>query len=62
MPELMRLLKEKELHVPVVVGGSVITPGDCVKLKELGVAAVFGPSSTNEEILETIKRIAPKRE
>jgi len=59
MPELLALLKERDLRIPVVVGGSVITPGDSEKLGELGVAAAFGPSATSEQIIETIRRIAP---
>jgi methylmalonyl-CoA mutase C-terminal domain/subunit len=62
MPELLGLLKEKELKIPVVVGGSVITPGDREKLAEMGVAAAFGPSSRNEEIIETIRQITQGRE
>ena len=58
LPELLDLLKEKGLDIPVVVGGSVITPRDGDKLKEMGVAAVFGPSATDEEILDAIKHIA----
>jgi methylmalonyl-CoA mutase C-terminal domain/subunit len=56
MPELLEILHKKELDTPIVVGGSVITPGDKEKLKKMGVAAVFGPSATNEEIIEGIHR------
>ena len=59
-PELIGLLKEKGLEIPVVVGGSVITPGDTEKLLEMGVAAAFGPSVSNQEIIEAIKKIAIK--
>ncbi len=59
MPDLLDLLKEKKMNIPVVVGGSIITPSDSVKLKKMGVAAAFGPSTANEEIIETIQRIAP---
>ena len=62
MPELLELLKENRLEIPVVVGGSVITPGDGEKLREMGVAASFGPSSKNEEIIETIRQIRQRRE
>lgn len=61
VPELMDLLREKTARIPVVVGGSVITPGDGKKLVEMGVAASFGPSSTDEEILDAIRAIAAKR-
>lgn len=58
LPVLLGLLKEKGLEIPVVVGGSVITPDDGAALLSHGVAAVFGPSSTPGEILETLKRIS----
>jgi methylmalonyl-CoA mutase C-terminal domain/subunit len=58
LPELLGLLEEKGAHIPVILGGSVITPGDQKKVKELGVAAAFGPSVTNEEIIEAVRRIA----
>lgn len=61
MPELLELIKDKDLDIPVVVGGSVITPGDVKKLESMGVAAAFGPSVSNEEIIETIKKITPRR-
>jgi methylmalonyl-CoA mutase C-terminal domain/subunit len=61
MPELFGLIEEKGLDIPVMVGGSVITGRDDEKLKEIGVAAVFGPSSKAEEIVEATKRIAPGR-
>jgi methylmalonyl-CoA mutase C-terminal domain/subunit len=62
MPELLELLKENQLNIPIVVGGSVITPADREKLKEMGVAAAFGPSSTNQEIIETIRKIVRQRQ
>jgi methylmalonyl-CoA mutase C-terminal domain/subunit len=61
MPELLELLKKNRLEIPVVVGGSVITPGDRKKLEEMGVAAAFGPSSKKEEIIETIRQIAQRK-
>lgn len=60
MPELQDMLKDKELNIPIIVGGSVITPGDSKKLKAMGVAAVFGPSTTNEEIIESIQQLGVK--
>ncbi|UCE52520.1 MAG: cobalamin B12-binding domain-containing protein [Desulfobacterales bacterium] len=57
MPELLQMLNERSLNIPVVIGGSVITPGDSDKLKDMGVAAVFGPSATNDEIVESIQQL-----
>jgi methylmalonyl-CoA mutase C-terminal domain/subunit len=62
MPELLGLLNEKGLDVPIVIGGSVITPSDSVKLKEMGVAESFGPSVSEDEIIEAIKRLASERD
>lgn len=58
MPELLAMIREKGLDVPVVVGGSVITPGDALRLKEMGVAEVFGPSASKDLIIEAIRRLA----
>jgi methylmalonyl-CoA mutase C-terminal domain/subunit len=56
--ELLGLLRERELELPVVVGGSVITAEDQRLLREKGVAAVFGPTAAVEDIPETIRGIA----
>jgi len=60
LPELLELLKKEKLDVPVMVGGSVITPQDSKSLVEMGVAAAFGPSATNEEIIECINGVVAK--
>ena len=62
MSELIDLLKERGVEIPVIVGGAVITSGDVKRLKEMGVAAAFGASSSDQEIIETIKNIVPKRD
>lgn len=43
--------------MPIIVGGPIITPGDEKSLKEMGVAAAFGPSSTTEAIIEEITKL-----
>ncbi len=58
--ELLQLLRERGLDLPVVIGGSVITAEDRRLLHDKGVAAVFGPSSAFDEIPETIRRIAAR--
>jgi methylmalonyl-CoA mutase C-terminal domain/subunit len=61
LPELIDLLKMQKLDIPVVVGGSVITPKDGQALIEMGIAAAFGPSATREEIIECIKDLAAQK-
>lgn len=58
LPELFKLMKEKKYSVPVVVGGSVITPADAKKVLDMGVAAVFGPGAPEKEIVERIRGLA----
>ncbi len=58
MPELISLMKDKGLDIPVVVGGSVITPGDSKRLTDMGVAAVLGPGAPKEDIIAAVKRVA----
>jgi methylmalonyl-CoA mutase C-terminal domain/subunit len=61
LPELIDLLKKK-LDIPIIVGGSVITPKDSKSLIEMGVAAAFGPSATSEEMIECIKGLVAKKQ
>ena len=58
LPDLFTLMEEEKLEVPVVVGGSVITPGDRKRLLEMGVAAAFPSGARNEEIVETVRNLA----
>ena len=62
LPQLIKLLAEQKAEIPVVVGGSIITLGDRVKLAEMGVAAAFGPSSSAQEIVETIRALGATRD
>jgi methylmalonyl-CoA mutase C-terminal domain/subunit len=57
MPELLTTLNAEALDIPVVVGGSVITAGDIKKLQDMGVAAAFGPSATNDQIVKGIQEL-----
>ncbi len=58
IPELLELLEERGLEIPVIIGGSVITPDDANTLIKKGVADTFGPTSSKEDIIRTVKRIA----
>jgi len=51
IPRILTLLKEQGQHdVPVLVGG-IIPEEDISALKQAGVAAVFGPGTSSEEII-----------
>jgi methylmalonyl-CoA mutase C-terminal domain/subunit len=56
--ELLRLIG----CIPLVVGGSVITPTDGRALLDKGVAAVFGPSASAEAIVPAIHSLAERHQ
>jgi len=58
VPELLAEMEKNEMNVPVVVGGSVITPGDAEKLLNMGVDAALGPNTSSQEIVSVIQRLA----
>ncbi len=60
LPELLNLLEENSANIPVVVGGSVITPKDRLELKKMGVADTFGTSASYEEIVGGIQELSRK--
>ena len=51
---LMDLLREKELNDVLVVLGGIIPDADLPALKELGVAAVFRPGTSMQEIIDFV--------
>jgi methylmalonyl-CoA mutase C-terminal domain/subunit len=57
VPKLMAALHESRLdHIPVVVGG-IIPDADEEALRACGVAGVFHPGSTMQEIVENVARL-----
>ncbi len=56
-PRILKLLQEKGLgDIPVLVGG-IIPDEDLPALKEMGIADIFGPGTSTQEIVEFINRI-----
>ncbi len=58
---LLSLLRERELSVPVVVGGSVVTAEDARAIQAEGVAAAFGPTADMAEVVATVARLAREK-
>jgi methylmalonyl-CoA mutase, C-terminal domain len=55
VPRIMELIREQELeNVPVFVGGIVPTE-DVPRLRETGVAGVYGPGTRTETIIAEIR-------
>ena len=55
MPRIMELLREKEMTDVLVVIGGIIPDEDAARLKQLGVAEVFQPGASLENIIHFIR-------
>ncbi|HYR02306.1 MAG TPA: cobalamin B12-binding domain-containing protein [Syntrophobacteria bacterium] len=53
-PRVVQLLKEKKLGDVLVVGGGIIPEEDIPELKKAGVAAIFGPGTSTNDIVKFI--------
>ncbi|MBI5166552.1 MAG: cobalamin B12-binding domain-containing protein [candidate division NC10 bacterium] len=60
-PRVMELLKEKGVEDILVMGGGIIPNEDIPKLKEAGIAAIFTPGASTEEIVEFIRETVKRR-
>ena len=56
-PEVVNLLQENDLKDTVVMVGGTIPPDDVPKLKKMGVAEVFGPGSSLEDIVKFVGKV-----
>ena len=54
MPEIMRLLQEHDMEDVLVVLGGIVPEEDRKALAGMGVAAVFGPGTSTNDIIEYI--------
>ncbi len=64
VPEMLGVMMQKDIDIPVAVGGSVITAKDRERLLEMGVAAVFVAGAGQEQIVGEISALvaeAPDR-
>jgi len=59
-PRILKLLQEKGLgDIPVLAGG-IIPDEDLLALKEMGIAGVFGPGTSTQEIVGFINQIVER--
>jgi methylmalonyl-CoA mutase C-terminal domain/subunit len=59
--EVKRLLDKQGASDILLFGGGIIPDEDVPRLKELGVAAVFGPGTSTQEIVDFLKWAVPER-
>jgi len=54
-PEVMALLKERKAEDILIIGGGIIPDEDIPALKACGIAELFGPGTSTEEIVTYIR-------
>ena len=59
-PKTVSLIREKGGKDILVIGGGIIPKKDIPKLREAGIAQIFGPGASIEEIVEFIKANLPE--
>jgi methylmalonyl-CoA mutase, C-terminal domain len=60
-PRIMAELRERGLNDVLVIAGGTIPKADIPRIKELGVAEVFGPGTRLATIVDYIRDNAPRR-
>ncbi len=60
-PRIMDLMKKEGLDEVLVVVGGIIPDQDIVKLKEFGVAEVFQPGASTEDIITYVRQNARRK-
>lgn len=53
--KVIELLRSKGSNI-MVIGGGIIPPDDAIKLKEFGIAEIFGPGTDTRLIIDFIKK------
>ncbi|GIH89549.1 MULTISPECIES: cobalamin B12-binding domain-containing protein [Planobispora] len=59
--KVIELLKEQDASDIVVFGGGIIPEDDMPELERMGVARVFTPGATTQEIVEWVRSAVPAR-
>jgi methylmalonyl-CoA mutase C-terminal domain/subunit len=61
-PRIVQLLREKGMNDCLVIVGGIVPQEDLVKLKESGVAEVFLPGSSTENIVKFLRENVKPRD
>jgi methylmalonyl-CoA mutase C-terminal domain/subunit len=55
VPRVLALLKEKQAEDVVVIAGGTIPAEDITELKQIGVAEIFTPGASTQEIVDFVR-------
>lgn len=56
---VMKLLKENQMEIPVVYGGTILKD-DRQKLLDLGIKATFSPGTMMKDIIASFEKLVPE--
>jgi methylmalonyl-CoA mutase cobalamin-binding domain/chain len=56
---VMKLLKDNEMDIPVVYGGTILKD-DRQRLLALGIKETFAPGTMMKDIIQTFKKLVPE--
>jgi methylmalonyl-CoA mutase C-terminal domain/subunit len=62
IPKVLELFKERDAQDVLVFGGGIVPETDIAALTELGVAKVFTPGTTGQEIVDWVRESVPDSE
>jgi methylmalonyl-CoA mutase C-terminal domain/subunit len=57
MPRIMALLEENDMSDVAVFIGGIVPNDDIPQLKKIGVLEIFGPGTSTEDIVSTIREV-----
>jgi methylmalonyl-CoA mutase C-terminal domain/subunit len=61
-PRILTLLRENGMEDVIILGGGIIPQEDAQALREMGVAAIFGPGTPLEEITQYVVDAVAERD
>src|SRR5689334_6183537 len=61
-PRIMELMKKEGLDDVLVIVGGIVPDQDIAKLKEIGIAEVFQPGASTEEIITYVRNNVRKKQ
>jgi methylmalonyl-CoA mutase cobalamin-binding domain/chain len=62
VPELLKVLSDRQQNCSVVIGGSVITPKDAEEMLAKGVDGVFDGRASQDQIVNSIRDLVIKKQ
>ena len=61
-PEILRLMRDKEMSDVLVIAGGIIPEVDRDPLLKQGLSAIFGPGTSTQDIVEFIRKESRTRD